>query len=225
MKAVILAAGMGTSLGSLLPKPLTALKNEKTIMDYQVEKVGKFLGSENIMIVVGYKFYAIIEKFPQLAYVYNNKYTQTNTAKSLLMALEKFEDEDVLWMNGDVYFDYEILEELGKTNTSACAVDNKKCADEEIKYTVNENGNINELSKEVKRPVGEALGINIVRKNDLKKFKEELAKVEDKDYFEKALENLTTKGKINLKPVDVNGYFCQEIDFPEDLESVRDQIK
>jgi len=224
MKAVILAAGMGTRLGTLLPKPLTALKDEKTILDFQIEKLLRYLDLNDIFIVVGHKFYSVIEMFPDLAFVYNNRYTQTNTAKSLLLALSKIKNEDVLWMNGDVYFDHRILKLLISNEGSCCAVDNKKCSDEEIKYTLNKAGFIEELSKQVKNAKGEALGINLICAKDLEKFKQALEKVDDKDYFEKGLENLTLKGKINLKPVDVNGYYCREIDFPEDLEDVKTHL-
>ena len=44
MKAIILAAGMGMRLESLVPKPLIALNDEKTIMDYQIEKLIKKIG-------------------------------------------------------------------------------------------------------------------------------------------------------------------------------------
>ncbi|OGY83756.1 MAG: hypothetical protein A3F54_05240 [Candidatus Kerfeldbacteria bacterium RIFCSPHIGHO2_12_FULL_48_17] len=224
MKAVILAAGMGTRLGSLIPKPLSALIGEKTILDFQIEKLARVVGANNIFICVGYKKEIIMEKFPDLVFIYNHAYAHNNTSKSLMMALEKIE-EDVIWMNGDVYFEDKVLELLMGKPQSSCLVDTKKTAEEEIKYTTDEAGNIKELSKKVKNAAGEALGINVIRKHELPLFREELKKVENKDYFEKALENLTMVGKIKLKPVDIGGLFCQEIDFPADLASVQKHIK
>ncbi|MBN1331467.1 phosphocholine cytidylyltransferase family protein [Candidatus Dojkabacteria bacterium] len=224
MNVIILAAGMGTRLGSLVPKPLTPLKNEETILDYQLKNIAKYVDLDNVILVVGYKFYSIIEKFPNLMYVYNQRYTQTNTAKSLLMALKKCKDGDTIWMNGDVYFDHRILQKLMKSRRSTLAVDNKKCSDEEIKYTLHKDGFINELSKTVKKPVGEALGINLIKAKDTQTFINSLQRVEDTDYFEKALENLTTKGKLQLKALNVENLYCKEIDFPEDLEEVKSRI-
>jgi choline kinase len=108
MKAVILAAGMGKRLGSSIPKPLTSLVNGKTIMDFQVERLSRIVGVKNIIVVVGYKKEMIMGKFPQLSFVYNDAFAQTNTSKSLLLALKKV-DDDVIWLNGDVYFDAEVL--------------------------------------------------------------------------------------------------------------------
>lgn len=224
MEAVILAAGMGTRLGSLIPKPLTSLMNEKTILDYQIEKLRKKPQINNIFVVIGYKKEIVMEKFPDLLFVYNSAYARTNTAKSLLTALTKI-DEDVIWMNGDVFFDEEVLDLLIASKLSACLVDRKKCGPEEIKYKLNGDGFIHQLSKTVRRPEGEALGINIIRKPDLKNFRNELTKVDENDYFEKALENLTMSKQLKLAPVDVGKHFCIEIDFEEDLIAVQNYQK
>ncbi|MFA6391502.1 MAG: phosphocholine cytidylyltransferase family protein [Patescibacteria group bacterium] len=223
MKAVILAAGMGTRFGTLIPKPLTSLKNEMTILDAQISKLSKIDGLDNIFIVVGYKKEIIMEAHPEGIFVYNDAYAHTNTAKSLLIALEKMND-DVIWLNGDVYFDSAVLDLLKVSQDSACLVDTKKCADEEIKYTLSDIGFIRELSKEVKNGEGEAVGINMVKQKDLKLFMEELRKVGQKDYFEKALENLTLSDKLKLKAINIENNYCKEIDFEEDLLDVQKHI-
>jgi len=223
MKAVILAAGMGTRLGTLIPKPLTSIINEKTVLDFQIEKLSETVGMNNIFIVVGYKKELIMEKFPSLLYIYNHAYIKTNTSKSLLIALEKI-DDDVIWLNGDVFFDKSVIDLLIKSSSSACLVDTSVCNDEEIKYNLDESGNIKELSKQVKNGLGEAVGINMVKREDLKIYIEELKKVNNNDYFEKALENLTLANKLQLKPVNINNFFCKEIDFEEDLKQVQEYI-
>lgn len=221
MKAIILAAGMGTRLGTLIPKPLTPLKDEKTILDYQIEKLSKKIGKDNIILIIGYKKEIIMEHHHDLIFVYNAEYAHTNTAKSLLKAAKKV-NEDFIWVNGDVFFDEEVIDLLINSEHSACLVDNKKCSDEEIRYTLNEIGGIHELSKQVKGICGgEAVGINLVKKKDIKLFIEELEKVAAKDYFEKALENLTLSKKLHLKPIHIKEFYVKEIDFPEDLAEVR----
>jgi len=220
MKAVILAAGMGTRLGTLIPKPLTSLKDEKTILDFQLEKLADKVGQHNIYVIVGYKKEIIMEKFPHMIYIYNDAYTRNNTSKSLLFALNKI-DEDVLWMNGDVFFDKKVLDLICDSSESASLVDQSQCADEEIKYNLNDKGYIHDLSKQVKDGLGESVGINLIKKKDLDLFREELKKVEESDYFEKALENLTISDKLDLKPINLGDLYCKEVDFEEDLEDVR----
>jgi choline kinase len=220
MEAIILAAGMGTRLGSLIPKPLTSLIDEKTILDYQIEKLLRKSQIHNIFIVVGYKKEIIMEKFPDFLFIYNNAYARTNTAKSLLAAVNKI-DDDVIWMNGDVFFDEKILDLLMNSKESACLVDQKKCGSEEIKYNLNTDGFIHNLSKKIRNGKGEALGVNVIRQPDLDKLRKELHNVNEDDYFEKALENLTVSNILKLRPVDVGRYFCREIDFEEDLIEVQ----
>jgi len=220
MEAVILAAGMGTRLGSLVPKPLTSIQNEKTVLDLQVEQLSERDEIHNIFVVVGYKKEIIMELFPDLLFVYNSGYARTNTAKSLLLALKKIED-DVIWLNGDVYFDARILDRMFTSQESACLVNVSECNAEEVKYDLTPEGYIKNISKTVAEPRGEALGINLIKKKDLNKLRSELAAVRDGEYFEKALENLTLGKKLLLRPVDVGDLFCREIDFEEDLRAVQ----
>lgn len=223
MKAVILAAGMGTRLGTLIPKPLTSIKDEKTIFDFQLEKLEPRIGKHNIFVAVGYKKEILMEKHPEYIYIYISDYIKTNTGKGLLRVLEKIED-DVLWFNGDVFFDKHILDLIIPSPDSACLVDTKKCGEEEIKYTVNKYGYIYELSKQVKNGLGEAVGINLIKKKDLENFREALRKIDDKDYFEKALENLTLSEKLKLQPIKIGDLYCREIDFEEDLLDVQNHL-
>lgn len=223
MKAVILAAGMGKRLGSSIPKPLTSLVNDKTIMDFQVERLSKIVGVKNIIVVVGYKKEMIMEEFPRLSFVYNDAFAQTNTGKSLLLALQKV-DDDVIWLNGDVYFDADVPKLLLDTGFSCCLVDRKRCGTEEVKYNLNEAKFIHNISKNVQDPQGECLGVNVILKNDLDAFRDELEKVDNQDYFEKAMENLAVSKKILLKAVDVGEFYCNEIDFEGDLKAVRDYL-
>ena len=96
MKAVILAAGIGSRLRISEPKPLTKLKNGESILQRQVECLSEYIGINNIIAIVGYKKELIMESFPNLLYVYNDFYDTTNTSKSLLAGLNKIEEEDVL---------------------------------------------------------------------------------------------------------------------------------
>ena len=161
-----------------------------------------------------------MEKHPELTYVYNEAYARTNTGKSLLKAIKKI-DNDVIWLNGDVFFDEKLLLLLIDFKKSCLLSDHKKCGEEEIKYTTNDKGNIIKLSKEVAKPEGEALGINLIKKDLLPQFKKHLEAIADQDYFEKAIENMISQDKAEIIPLDSQGLFCQEIDFAEDLASVK----
>lgn len=229
ISAVILAAGFGMRIEGNVPKALIKVRNGKTILDYQVKFLSKFISIENFIVVVGHKKELIMEQHPELAYVYNESYNRTNTGKSLLKALRKLGGQDVLWINGDVIFDQALVAKLinkSKNLKKSCIlVDDKKCGEEEIKYNVDTKGSICLISKEVKNAKGEALGINILVKENLPKFIRYLEKSEPNDYFEKAIENMILNDKVIFKPVSTKGLFCQEIDFIGDLKIVKDYLR
>lgn len=226
MKIIILAAGIGSRLGNPFPKPLTPLKNGKSIMQMQTENITSRYNIDDINVVVGFKKDLIMERFPELTYVYNPFFDRTNTSKSLLQALKKHRDKSVLWFNGDVVFDEKILDILNphiEANTSFVAVNTSKVAEEEVKYTL-KDGVINELSKTVENGLGEAVGINFISSNDILKFIERLEECEVNDYFERGLELAIEKDDLKVKAVDISKYNCMEIDFAEDLENVNNML-
>lgn len=223
MKAVILAAGIGSRLGISEPKPLTKLKNGESILQRQVECLSEYIGINNIIAIVGYKKELIMESFPNLLYVYNDFYDTTNTSKSLLAGLNKIEEEDVLWLNGDVVFEKELLPQIIQCPESCMTVNTNSVGEEEIKYNLFEDGTIKDVSKAVDPALGEAVGINKIILSDLHQFKANLEKCHNQDYFEKALE-LSIQNGMKVIPVDISDYLCMEIDFVDDLKQINKKI-
>ena len=109
MKIIILAAGIGSRLGNPFPKPLTPLKDGKSIMQRQINNITTYFDVNDITTVVGFKKNLIMEQFPEVNYVYNPFFDRTNTSKSLLRALKKHRGNSILWFNGDVVFDHQLL--------------------------------------------------------------------------------------------------------------------
>lgn len=219
MKIIILAAGIGSRLGNPFPKPLTPLQGGQSIMERQVENLASSFNINDISVVVGFKKDLIMERFPDLTYIYNPYFDATNTSKSLLKALKKYQNEDVLWLNGDVIFDAELiglLKEKMEENKSFVSVNTLSVAEEEVKYTL-KNGYVHELSKQVRNGLGEAVGINYVTKSDLPMFIEHLEKCNDNDYFERGIESAIEESGLKVKAVDISDFRCMEVDFEEDL--------
>jgi choline kinase len=219
---VILAAGMGSRLGRTLPKPLTELNDGRTIMQQQFDNIHfAFGGGAKVTIVVGYKLEHIIEAFPDASFVYNEAYDQTNTSKSLLRAMQASGPGGVLWMNGDVVFDPTALERAAAyvaRDQSFVSVNTAKVSDEEVKYTTDAEGFIEELSKTVKGGLGEAVGINYISRDDKAALIRHLKRVDDQDYFERGLELAIEQDGVRVEPLDISDLYAVEIDFAEDLE-------
>jgi len=226
LKIVILAAGIGSRLGNPFPKPLTPLKDGESIMAKQLNNISKYFDINDVTTVVGFKKDLIMERFPDVNYVYNPFFDQTNTSKSLLRALKKHRGKSILWFNGDVVFDEKLLsvllQDIQKLN-SFIAVNTSSVAEEEVKYTL-QNNFVNKLSKEVKNGLGEAVGINFISKDDLDIFISQLEKCDANDYFEKGLENAIAQDNLKLKAIDISKYNCIEVDFEEDLKNANDIV-
>ncbi|GLJ78975.1 phosphocholine cytidylyltransferase family protein [Microbacterium imperiale] len=222
LQIVILAAGMGSRLGRSLPKPLTELGDGRSIMQQQHDNIRSAFGDDaRITTVVGYRAETIVEAFPDVDYVYNARYDQTNTSQSLLRALKASGRGGVLWMNGDVVFDPRVLGRAVsfiERDQSFVTVNTAKVSDEEVKYTVTAEGYINELSKTVRGGIGEAVGINYISSRDKKALIAQLGRVDDQDYFERGLELAIAENGVLLEPMDISDLYAVEVDFAEDLE-------
>ena len=217
---VILAAGTGSRLGRPFPKPLTHLEDGRSIMQQQLENLTSLPGSRPVHIVVGFKKELIMEEFPDAVFLYNPDYYETNTSKSLLRALQRTPPGGVLWLNGDVVFDPKILDELASylgSDQSVVCVNHAAVGEEEVKYSVDDDGFVRELSKTVVGALGEAVGINYVAANDRDLLVQHLDKCDDNDYFERAIETAIAEAGLRVKPVDISTFNCLEVDFEDDL--------
>ncbi|MSO26708.1 MAG: phosphocholine cytidylyltransferase family protein [Candidatus Nanopelagicales bacterium] len=219
--SVILAAGIGTRLGKPWPKPLTPLIDGRTIMRQQIDNLTKVFGDDlRVTTVVGFKLELILEAFPNVSYIYNEAYDQTNTNRSLLKALRLAPPGGVLWMNGDVVFDAEVLvraKELIDADRSFICVNTSVVGEEEVKYTIDEAGFVALLSKQVTDALGEAVGINYVSGSDRANLILGLAACEDTDYFERGIEITIAQNGTKVIALDITDLFAVEVDFEDDL--------
>lgn len=221
-QVTILAAGMGTRLGRPFPKPLTQLDDGRTIMQQQLDNISEAFGSDtHVQIVVGFKLDLILEAAPDAVFVYNERYDQTNTCKSLMKALRSSAEGPVVWMNGDVVFEPAVLRRMQvniDAAQTAIAVNTAAVSDEEVKYTVDAKGLVKELSKTVVGGLGESVGINVIAAKDKATLIKRLEECDDQDYFERGIELAIEKDGLKVLPVDISDLFAVEVDFEADLE-------
>lgn len=220
---IILAAGKGSRLGGIVPKPLTKLSDGRTILEQQLENIVTAFGSSALkrtFVVVGYKAEEVVQVLPKgVQPIYNADWDSSNTSKSVLHALKMVGRRGAIWMNGDVVFSPLVL---GRAipfldqHASFMTVVEGQTADEEMKYSLNEDGTISKVSKENTRGVGEAVGINYVSPEQKDLFMRELKNVEPNAYFEAAIENTLRRDAV-WHPLPVTGLYAVEIDFAEDL--------
>jgi choline kinase len=96
-------------------------------------------------------------------------------------------------------------------------------ADEEMKVSTDAQGRIGFVSKFVTEPTGVAIGINLIRAQDLELVTLGLRQCEPTDYFERGFEIAIGKG-LALSAVDVTRFPCVEIDDVDDLNRAKEMI-
>jgi L-glutamine-phosphate cytidylyltransferase len=112
MKAIILAAGMGTRLGKYTegkPKALLEFAG-KSLLEYQLDTL-RAAGITDISIVKGYMAEKI--NFPDV--VYYEDHSKTNMVTSLFCAREQM-DDDFLLCYGDILYEPHVLEKVLNTD-------------------------------------------------------------------------------------------------------------
>jgi CDP-glycerol glycerophosphotransferase len=228
IQIIILAAGLGTRLGVPLPKPLTPLADGRSILRHQLDHLRQtFADAARIAVVVGFRYDLIIGAEPEVRFVYNERYDETNTARSLLKALRTSHSGGVLWLNGDVVFDRRVLERaqalIESDRTFAC-VNTVAVGAEEVKYRTDADGYLTELSKSVVDGRGEAVGLNYVSSADKAALIEHLERCTDQDFFERGMESAIMEGRLRVQALDISDCFVVEVDFADDLERANTEV-
>jgi CDP-glycerol glycerophosphotransferase len=222
VQVVILAAGLGARLGLPSPKPLALLADGRSILRRQIDNIYQVFGDDaRVTLVVGYRMELVIAAFPDALFTYNERYSETNTAASLLKALRSSSHGGVLWLNGDVVFDADILRLVGpfiEADQTFVCVNTEPVEEEEIKYTLDSEGCVQSLSKQVGDGLGEAVGINYVSSWDKPTLIAQLLRCGEQDYFERGIEVAIAEDGMRVKAVDISGFFALEVDCAGDLE-------
>lgn len=224
MKVVILLAGYGSRLRATEPKSLVKFGNGRSILDYQLEALAQFVSLQDIYMVVGFKKELIMESAPSCTFVYNECFDRTNTAKSLQRALVRI-DDDVLWLNGDVFFRSDVIKPVVTSNENLVLVNHASVADEEVCYTLDGAGRVQLLAKGLgAAAIGEAVGINFIRRTDRMLLLNLLDEVGDQDYFERAIELGIERELFQFRPMDVGQTFVKEMDFQVDYDQINQHL-
>ena len=175
MKAIILAAGLGTRLQPLTesrPKCLIELGGS-ALLDYQVDAM-RAVGVEEFVIVVGYEAEQVrahcTEKLrPEherghLRFVDNPDYEQTNSLYSLFLAREEL-DEEVFLLNCDIVFHPEIARRMSAADRpNVVAVDSRAPRSlEEMCVRLVADNRIDAISKQLDPFTSHGLSVQVAR--------------------------------------------------------------
>ena len=226
MKALILAAGRGTRISRYLngnPKCTVNIGD-----DYLISHTVKQLysnGIEDIGIVLGYKKDIIMDllKDFDVKYFYNPFFDVTNSIASAWFA-RSFIDDDMLIMNGDVFLEDDLIEQLIKADLSPVMFadgSRKEEADYKFKY---EDGILKKYGKELTGSdiTGEYIGVSCFSNSFSEQFIRQLNSMIERQehsvWWENVLYTLSSEIPINI--IDIAGKFWAEVDYIEDYERI-----
>jgi len=232
MKAIILAAGMGSRIRPLTDNcPKCLLKvGGKTILEMMLSHIQR-CGINEVIFVLGYLQDQVRDyvktAFPELAatYLVNDNFATTNTGYSLMLALRETKDCAFVKFDADVVFDEEILRRLidSEHENCLCIDKNIQLDAEEIKVTIEGDNKVVKVSKLV-RPmdaIGESIGIEKINGHTAELLLVELQKnmldVENhQNYYEDAYERLIAN-TVAFHALDISELRWTEIDTHEDF--------
>lgn len=237
MKALILNSGMGKRMGCETeqhPKCMTKIEDNETILSRQLKMLDKH-GVKDIIITTGYLQGVLIDYVNSLdtglniRFVDNEKYESTNYIYSIYMAREYLKDDDILMIHGDLVFDDYSL--------SSCLDNQKSCVtvDRSIPLPQKDfKGVIDKESGQIKA-VGIEFFDDSVALQPLYKLKKDdwnvwLNKIED--FCQEGIVNCYAENAFNeiseqcdVRPCDVSGRLCCEVDTLEDLDNVKQKLR
>jgi choline kinase len=230
MKAVILAAGVGTRLKPLTdhtPKGLVEVAGTP-IIGHSLEAFYR-AGIKEAILVTGH-LHEQIEAFARqqplpCTCVYNPRYDTANNYYSLLVAEKALGGEGFVKVDSDLVFRPAVLSRMLSAEADLCigCDPTVQLGAEEMKLLVDEAGQIRGCSKQLDPAacVGESIGMEKIDASFSQTLFDELRAMDGEGftdaYYEDAYHRLGQRGGNDIRAVDVAGLPWAEIDDAEDL--------
>ena len=229
MKAIILAAGLGSRLGPKAkgrPKALQRVGN-RTLIEHQLEALSAE-GVGPVVVVTGHGADQIRTVLgDSVEYVFNDVAADTNSLYSLWLARDWLQ-EDVLLLNCDVLFHPDILKRLLRASGNALAYDSTSVSGAEQTKVGLRGRNVADLGKDFPETGARGENVGIIKLNTegalALKAKSE-AIIRDGGHMTWVTEAVRgILAEVDVEGVNVAGLPWVEIDFPYDLSKARREV-
>lgn len=241
MKAVILAAGMGSRLAPLTndrPKVLVEVLG-RSFLVRQLDLLARAgIPSKDVVVVGGYRIDTLRAALAAGGYdctvVMNEKFEPWNNFYSLAVAEPALAGADFLQLDGDTILDDKLLPRVIEAKGEALvAVDVRDELDDETMKVQLRPGTraVAAISKKLppRDCAGEYIGITKLSARAAREVFGELAKFPGEnlthEYYEYAFNRLTGTGRVPFEIVDVHDCTVLEIDNIEDLRRAEELMR
>lgn len=227
MKAFILAAGRGTRISRYLggrPK-CTVDIGDISLIRYTVELL-RSRGITDIALSLGYEagtVQQVLEGLPVQYYI-NPFYDVTNSIASAWFARDFLQGDDVLMMNGDVYLEERLLDQiLAEKRRPVMFADSTRKETADYKFYW-ENERLLKYGKELAGAdvSGEYIGCGLFAASFmpafLQRMEEMIGRQEHGVWWENVIYSMA--GELAVHVADVAGSFWAEVDYIEDYERI-----
>jgi len=236
LKAVILAAGIGSRLGNLTkdkPKCMLPIIGDKLLIDYQIEKLKEHgIHEKDIFVIGGYQFNMLKRYLSKrnVNVIFNPKFKEWNNIYSFFLINDISaitNNDNFLLLNSDTLFHKDILKYLVGCPKSNCVVLDvyKKLGKEEMKVLV-KGEKIVRFGKDIPESLatGEYIGLAKFKKSELILLFDTINKLiktgKTNIWYEIAFNYVLDK--INVGYIDTQAKPWIEIDTVEDYEKAKE---
>lgn len=228
MKAIILAAGMGTRISKYIeekPKCMVDIGG-MTLLEYTID----LLHSRNIgdiVVCVGYQaeYIRSAVRDTSVKYVYNPFYDVTNGIASIWFARDFLDEaEETLIMSGDVYMEPEIIDALiAEKRSPVLLADSSRIIEADFRFHY-ENDILKKYGKDlsIEETTGECVGAAKLGRDFVGKYKAHMLEMIDHQvhsvWWESVMYDMIPETDIYV--CDIAGSFWAEVDFIEDYKRI-----
>ena len=237
MKAIILAAGLGSRLRPItdeIPKCMVSVNGQPIINKQISNLLENGFNQSEIFVVAGYKA-EVLDKylkdtFPDVNVINNTRYAETNNMYSLYLAIKKIGESSFLLMNADVCYDGNVISGLlASSSDNAIAVDKTQYLEESMKICVTDKDRITHISKAISEEDHFAVSIDVykISKEGADKLMEIIrdfieVRNDENSWTEVALDKIF--GTVTFNPYVIDGRWV-EIDNHDDLKTAENLFK
>jgi HAD superfamily hydrolase (TIGR01450 family) len=235
MKGVVLAAGIGSRLRPLTlhePKACVTV-GESPVLARQLRAYAD-AGVTDVTVIAGYLADEtralcadVADERPDLdvSVIESEVYANTDNMYSLYLAREAVAGEPFVLSNGDAVFDRGLLADLVTADAeSGVACDFETYTDEAMKVTVDDDGYVSHIAKDVPEEVAYAISNDVYRfsADFSEKLFAEIARTVEREgeyaeWTELAIDRVVRTREHDFDPVDASEYRWVEIDDRADL--------